>query len=89
MEIMIVKYVVEILMGLFIIIFSLALRSWFNSSKETDEQILKKLTTLTSEFHDYRVNTEHRVTEVEEKVHNLEKVIFLQILPNQNNQPKG
>lgn len=63
----------EIIVGVVLLVFAAGFKSWSVRLKDTSQQILEKLSSLSREFHQHVVKTENRVTKVEEKVNHLEK----------------
>lgn len=75
MENLISQYLGEILTGIVLGLFALAFRSWSTALTQSTERIIGKLETLVKEFHTHRVETERRVTRMETKVDDIEKLI--------------
>lgn len=83
MESLISDYLGEILTGIVLGLFALAFRSWSSALSNSTERILGKLESLVKEFHHHRVETERRVTRMETKVDDIEKLITRFHEPNQ------
>ena len=65
------KYLGEILVGAALIIFGWAFRNWSGTIKKTSSEVLSKLERLIAEFHNHKLDVEHRVTSVEKDVERL------------------
>lgn len=58
----------QIFVGVVLIVFGAAFRSWSATLKGVSDKILSKLEYLSHEFHEHRVDVEKRVTRVETQV---------------------
>lgn len=70
-EAWIAEYGSQLVIGLILIVFGAAFKSWSTTLKDVTEKILGKLDYLTKEFHQHRVDVEKRVTRVETQVESL------------------
>jgi len=70
---MIEEWIGEIVIGLFILMFGWSFSNWAKTVKESTANILDKLTDLAREFHEHAIQTENRVTRVEEHLRLLDK----------------
>lgn len=71
---MIEEYAAELIGGSLLLLFGWAFRNWAGTIKESIREILDMLRSLSREFHNHVVTTENRVTKVEEKIANVEKM---------------
>lgn len=86
---LVIGHIGEVVVGIMLIFVTWAFHSWTTSIKESNKEILAQLLLLKKDFHEYRVNTENRVTKVEEKVYHLEKTFFITLARNVDSTPQG
>ena len=73
MQELIVNHFGELVVGIVLMVFGVAFRSWSNAVSHSTGKIINELKSLSREFQQHRIEVERRVTRIETKVNEMDR----------------